>query len=241
MGNKPANANGGSGGMDHNASGTMETNKNTTTTTWASVAKNTKATNEAIENASKKETVDVKATSVKACAHLENVRVENNTNDSLLEISFKTFMENVVLTLELPPSEKAEEQHSVEAITDNGKYAFQFKLPKQPHTYRIVFSHGEQKLAFDVRAMPPKAQIIKRSMTISNREIELHNVFGLAKEPDCVICLSEKATNLILPCKHNCVCKDCCASLFSLPEYDRKCPLCRNGANSFLALDINKS
>lgn len=44
------------------------------------------------------------------------------------------------------------------------------------------------------------------------------------KRPWCSICLSEKVSTIILPCRHFCICMDCSKNLV---ENTNKCPICR--------------
>jgi len=44
-------------------------------------------------------------------------------------------------------------------------------------------------------------------------------------EEECVICMSEKKTNLFVPCGHRCVCENCAQII--IDGTDAKCPICR--------------
>ena len=45
----------------------------------------------------------------------------------------------------------------------------------------------------------------------------------------CVVCQTEKKNIVVMPCRHMCMCKNCCNQLFRIQRYQRKtCPLCRN-------------
>lgn len=50
--------------------------------------------------------------------------------------------------------------------------------------------------------------------------IEMLEIFGYEDNTDCVVCLSEEAEIILLPCRHVCVCATC------FKEVD-KCPVCR--------------
>ena len=45
-------------------------------------------------------------------------------------------------------------------------------------------------------------------------------------DPNCVICLDERKSVLLLPCSHLCVCEGCADRSFAGAQMDR-CPLCR--------------
>mgnify|MGYP002260079235 CR=1 FL=1 len=45
----------------------------------------------------------------------------------------------------------------------------------------------------------------------------------------CIVCQTEMKNIVLMPCRHMCMCKNCCAQLFRTQRYQRKtCPLCRN-------------
>lgn len=43
---------------------------------------------------------------------------------------------------------------------------------------------------------------------------------------DCVVCLSEERSAMVLPCRHMCLCRDCAVALKTRTN---KCPVCRSG------------
>ena len=74
-----------------------------------------------------------------------------------------------------------------------------------------------------------------------NRSYELFDLYGLREQPqsataavpqpaasqesaDCVICLTNKRTHAIFPCRHVCLCADCAVML---REQTNRCPICR--------------
>jgi hypothetical protein len=50
---------------------------------------------------------------------------------------------------------------------------------------------------------------------------------------ECVICLTERRTTAILPCRHTCLCADCAAQL---RMQTNKCPICRTPVTSLLTI-----
>lgn len=46
--------------------------------------------------------------------------------------------------------------------------------------------------------------------------------------------MSEAVDTIILPCKHMCLCIDCCSDLRKKSE---KCPMCREVIESFMKLE----
>ena len=75
-----------------------------------------------------------------------------------------------------------------------------------------------------------------------NKSYELFDLYGLREQPqadaaatsaaaaasqespDCVICLTNKRTHAIFPCRHVCLCADCAVQL---REQTNRCPICR--------------
>lgn len=55
---------------------------------------------------------------------------------------------------------------------------------------------------------------------LNNKIINMNRLY--AEESDkCVVCLTAKSDQVLLPCKHICTCSEC------LPHLNNKCPLCR--------------
>lgn len=53
----------------------------------------------------------------------------------------------------------------------------------------------------------------------------------------CVVCQTEKKNIVVMPCRHMCMCKSCCARLFQMQRYHRKtCPICRHVITSTLEI-----
>ena len=45
----------------------------------------------------------------------------------------------------------------------------------------------------------------------------------------CVVCQTENKNIVVMPCRHMCMCKNCCTQLFQIHRYHRRtCPLCRH-------------
>ncbi len=50
---------------------------------------------------------------------------------------------------------------------------------------------------------------------------------------DCVVCMSNPRSMLILPCKHYSVCEECSVKLQRHSYGRAKCPLCKTNIDSF--------
>jgi len=69
----------------------------------------------------------------------------------------------------------------------------------------------------------------------------VHDIFGLSTKDqtgdECVVCMSENRTTVVLPCRHLCLCK-ACAEL--LRYQSNKCPICRSAYASLLRIQHPK-
>jgi len=72
------------------------------------------------------------------------------------------------------------------------------------------------------------AHVLMQKVHIDGKSYLLNQVYG-AKDTDdyCVICMTEKRTTSILPCRHLCLCIDCAEALNH--RGDSRCPMCRGG------------
>jgi len=75
--------------------------------------------------------------------------------------------------------------------------------------YRV---HGEIKIIDD----PVQIQTITQQEEI---QVSLERIYD-SGEPECVVCLEEPKTLVMVPCGHYCLCSNCKTKIF-------KCPLCR--------------
>ena len=70
---------------------------------------------------------------------------------------------------------------------------------------------GRQKAFYKVKT--------KNIKVIPNFDLTSIKIFEVN---ECVVCLSDPSTEILIPCGHRCVCKTCCGQL---PK--KTCPLCR--------------
>lgn len=53
----------------------------------------------------------------------------------------------------------------------------------------------------------------------------------------CVVCQTENKSIVVMPCRHMCMCKNCCTELFRIHRYHRRtCPLCRHAITSTIEI-----
>ena len=64
----------------------------------------------------------------------------------------------------------------------------------------------------------------------NNKVYVVNQVFGVenddAEGKECVICMAEPRTTVLIPCRHLCLCADCAQAL---RQQTHKCPICRSG------------
>ena len=88
-----------------------------------------------------------------------------------------------------------------------------------------------------------------------NKSYELFDLYGLREQPqsaasaapqtaasqespDCVICLTQKRTHAIFPCRHVCLCADCAVML---REQTNRCPICRRMVETVIPILMDES
>jgi hypothetical protein len=49
---------------------------------------------------------------------------------------------------------------------------------------------------------------------------------------ECVVCMVENSTEILVPCGHLCMCKSCCESLLKCRS---NCPICRREVHSVVS------
>eukprot|EP01068_Selenidium_serpulae_P010158 Selendium_serpulae@DN5397_c0_g1_i3.p1 len=90
------------------------------------------------------------------------------------------------------------------------------------------------------------AHVSKKKNLCGTKEYEIHDIFGMASDNqpgsddgrDCVICLTEKRTTAVLPCRHMCLCNGC-ADIMRMQS--NKCPICRQNVTSLIQISIRDS
>jgi len=85
-----------------------------------------------------------------------------------------------------------------------------------------------------------KPKLQKQLFFLRNRYFLLHELYGAPREREerveCVVCMSEKRTVVVLPCRHVCICAHC-AKVMSRKK-GGKCPICRALVESFMQLGV---
>ena len=84
------------------------------------------------------------------------------------------------------------------------------------------------------------AGLVKQTMKIRNEYKEIFNLFGTSEvneEAECLICLTEKRTVAVMPCRHVCFCAACVEEIKKNNKQD--CPVCRSRITLFLNIDHN--
>jgi len=103
-------------------------------------------------------------------------------------------------------------------IDENSKEFFQ--LPIQVATLHVK----------SISTDPPTRYIIRISKLSDGRSLILQDIFTpsttISDDSACAICLTERVTRVLLPCKHACICENC----FNLID---KCPICKGRVISY--------
>lgn len=71
-------------------------------------------------------------------------------------------------------------------------------------------------------------RIEEQLLFISGSLFSVRDIYGAGDNPaspTCTICLTERASTVVLPCRHLCCCQTCAALL---REQTTRCPMCRN-------------
>lgn len=93
-------------------------------------------------------------------------------------------------------------------------------------------------------------KFIRQKIMVNHIVYNVYDIFGIEQkksnpnklddiyegQTDCVICLSEPKTTLVLPCRHMCLCESCAESL---KLQSVKCPICRGPVRSLLKIEIS--
>jgi len=82
---------------------------------------------------------------------------------------------------------------------------------------------------------PPR--VLSRRLRLGESNVEVREVFGIAQQGECVVCLTARSDTIVLPCRHMCLCASCASAFALVSPLDRKCPVCRSPAASFLGVD----
>ena len=80
------------------------------------------------------------------------------------------------------------------------------------------------------------------ALALSQPEVRNHSAEApMRPEPDqiesalCVVCISNPKTVLLLPCRHVCVCPECCEAMLQMEPL---CPLCRANVDTHLEIFV---
>jgi E3 ubiquitin-protein ligase MGRN1 len=80
----------------------------------------------------------------------------------------------------------------------------------------------------------------------NGQNYEVSQIYGLKNQStdgvagetgECVICMTDPVTTVILPCRHMCLCSSCS---ISLKLQAGKCPICRGDASELLQINVKK-
>ncbi|CEM23845.1 unnamed protein product [Vitrella brassicaformis CCMP3155] len=99
---------------------------------------------------------------------------------------------------------------------------------------------GGSMLARDVVEGLP-LEIVKEVLAERNKEVEMLSTIVGKKEYEqsnmCVVCMEARKEVVLLPCRHQCICRDCANKLRQGPA-SWKCPMCQQMANEIIVVFI---
>eukprot|EP01064_Diplonema_japonicum_P038111 TRINITY_DN9125_c0_g1_i1.p1 TRINITY_DN9125_c0_g1~~TRINITY_DN9125_c0_g1_i1.p1 ORF type:complete len:260 (+),score=55.98 TRINITY_DN9125_c0_g1_i1:41-820(+) len=112
----------------------------------------------------------------------------------------------------------------MESNSTVGKYPLVFTLEK-PGAKQFVISYMEVE-------MGGKPALSRHVLCKGGNLYLLKNVFGGKEVSECVVCLSENSDAVIMPCRHQCVCRRCAVELKK--QREASCPMCRTIVTRFI-------
>lgn len=94
---------------------------------------------------------------------------------------------------------------------------------------------------------PIGVRVLKQRVHVEGKTYELNEIYGSAggaapatvdddDAGDCVVCLTEKRTTTVLPCRHMCLCRGCADKL---RYQSHKCPMCRAPVEELLNMALD--
>ena len=165
--------------------------------------------------------------------------------DNELEVSFATTLPGKMIVLSADQQEQFQE-FSFEASTDH-KIAF-----KRPQEDKMTLSFNFDP-SNDISARiytfmlhgNSEPIIVEDRLVINGKVNTISKIYGqegaiINQEKDdslCLICYSEKANVVALPCRHCCMCRQCAERFANL---SMNCPICRTHVNELVELTNKK-
>lgn len=85
----------------------------------------------------------------------------------------------------------------------------------------------------------PKLELIKQKIHINDHGYYLREIYGInnSEGTDCIVCLSQTRDTVIFPCRHYCLCNECCMQIRANTNI---CPLCRKEIESSLIVNLDQ-
>jgi len=84
-----------------------------------------------------------------------------------------------------------------------------------------------------------QVRVLRQKLTLNERSFELNEIYGFRRDiqQDCVVCLTEPVSTVVLPCRHYCLCLTC-ANLVR-GQNTSKCPICRIPVETLLNIKLD--
>lgn len=126
---------------------------------------------------------------------------------------------------------------SATALTFEDKQTYPLVLELSPHHFQAQLQVQWTFLVFSQEAEVWKVRVAQQKLQIGEQLLEALEVFGAAEErKDCVICMTQNRSIVVLPCRHLCLCA-LCSQDFAL-QSSKKCPICRCDVEGLLNICI---
>lgn len=120
------------------------------------------------------------------------------------------------------------------------------RLEPQNHHHRYVEYYGFQVIREENTF---ECKLVKHKLEIKENVFYIYDIYGIENikklrydkdsPVQCIICLDQNISVIILPCRHMCLCLKC-TNLFQEKKQDNKpvmkheCPICRMEIKSFI-------
>jgi len=122
----------------------------------------------------------------------------------------------------------------VQSLTFEDKQTYPLVLEISPHHFQAQFQVQWSFLVFFQEAEVWKVRVAQQKQQIGERLLEALEVFGAAEErKDCVICMTQNRSIVVLPCRHLCLCELCSQDFAQ--QSSKKCPICRCDVEGLLS------
>merc|ERR1712154_342709 len=130
----------------------------------------------------------------------------------------------------VPPPKNMKKKHLIKRDMDNNIKS-RLEVYHAQHR-RFKFDDKYKKKMVNINGNKPIKEVFKDIMNVMyilKEEVNNEDVDDVKVEPnECTICMNNPSDHIIVPCGHQCGCKQC---LVTLKQNGGKCPICRGPIN----------